>query len=199
MQSKENDVLTLNDIEELSDLLQKATKPILERPNPKNMFEASTEAMDILDNLAGRVPSLNNLMVVPIVKQMFHSVLGNVVDTAKKVGDRYGQQIENDLDNGRYNRLADLLKLSFLNQIRLQYGRSPQFSKLREYIVKQYHSDVADTEGVYGFVPTKDNQTSVLWHIVENLFKKGLVSVVEEISIDSKTQVSIIILPRSVP
>lgn len=199
MQNKANDVLTLNDIEELSDLLQKATKPILERPTPESMFETSTEAMDILDNLMGRVPSLNNLMVVPIVKQMFHSVLGNVVDTAKKIGDRYGQQIETDLDNGRYNRLSDLLKLSFLNQMRLQYGRSLQFSKLRDYIVKQYHSDVADTDGVYGFVPAKDKQTSVLWGIVESLIKKGLISVVEEISMGDKAQASIIILPRSVP
>lgn len=192
--------LTSNDVAELSDVIRKSIKPLSSAQGLENLNFGSTEAMDILDNLMGRVPSAGNMLVSPAIAHIMKTCIGPMIEKAKSMNDRYGEQVETDIDNGRYNRLSDLMKLSMLNQVRLTYGKAPQFQSIRDYVVKKYQSDIADPDGVYCFIPEKSEQTAILWHVVETLSSKGLLIEKEDVDLDNNGhKVTILMMARSVP
>lgn len=191
--------LTRNDISEMLDLLSRAVKPTNADGSAGSGAEyGTTELMDLLDKMMYKVPSVGNMVMSPILATVMKTSLSPAIDRAKAMGDWYGEQVERDIDAGRFDRISNLMKMSVLNQLRLSYGKQPYFSSVRDYVVKTYHADITDTEGAFGFIPAKTDDTKVLWHIVETLTNKGLVTVKEDYQLNENVHVAIIMLSRSV-
>ena len=191
--------LTRNDISEMLDLLNRAVKPTNTDGSAGSGAEYdTTELMDLLDKMMYKVPSVGNMVMSPILATVMKTSLGPMIEKAKAMDDWYGKQVEADIDAGRFDRMSDLLKLSALNQMRLSYGKQPYFEPIRNYIAKTYHADISDADCIYGFVPAKTKEASVLWHIIETLSNKGLVVIKEEYALNDYAKVVVIMLSRGV-
>lgn len=191
--------LTRNDISEMLDLLSRAIKPTNADGSTASGTEyGTTELMDLLDKMMYKVPSVGNMVMSPILATVMKTSLSPVIDRAKAMGDWYGEQVERDIDAGRFDRISNLVNMSVLNQLRLSYGKQPYFSSVRDYVVKTYHADITDKDGAFGFVPAKTDDTKVLWHIIETLSDKGLVDVKEEYALNDDAKVVVIMLSRGV-
>ena len=190
--------LTQNDLSELIDLLQRTVAVTKSDGPAQGMHGYSRESMDILDNLMGRVPSFENTVIGPVLQQIMRLGAKPFIERAKAIGDRYGAQVETDIENNRYNRISVLLKLSIINQLRLMYSKEQSFSELRNYVVQKYQADIADTEGVYGFLPSRSEQTTVLWDVADSLVKTGVATVVEDVELHSGMKATIIKMERTV-
>lgn len=194
----ENRPFTQNDLSELMDILQKAIKTTPTSIPTQGMHGFSSESMDILDNLMGRVPSLDNTVFGPVITNIVRSGAASIISKSKELGDRYGIQVDEDIENNRYNRISILLRMSLINQMRLRYGSEQYFSEIRDYVVKTYHEDVADPEGTYGFVPQKSEQSVAIWDIIDSLVSKGLITVLEDVELSSGNSATIIKMERTV-
>lgn len=189
---------TQNDISELLDILQKAVK-VNGPDNPvQGMHGYSKESMDILDNIMGRVPSFSNTVFGPILQQLMCAGAESILKPAKALGDRYGKQIEEDINNNRYDRITILIKMSVLNQLRLSYGREQHFSPIRDFVAEKYHEDIIDKDSEYGFVPERSEASKALWGIVDSLVDKGVVTVLDDVGSDDGVKTTIIRMERSI-
>lgn len=171
---------TQNDVAEVTELFRSALNVATSTPASEGLNTGSVEIMDLLDRLMDRVPSVENAVLPPIMTTFMKTSFGPILEVGHKIKDKYTEKIERALDRCRYKEIPDLLKLSVLNQSRLQYGGEPAFSHMRDCIVKKYNEDITDPEGSIGFVPSKSPQTEALWHIIQTLYDKGLVTILED-------------------
>lgn len=178
--SEENTNITQNDIEEIRALFNDTFYKMSSNSNSAGLNIEQPDIVELLDKLSDKVPSLKNIVVPPIVKTFVKGTLEPFLKIGRELNDKYMARVEAMLDDGRYMKLPELLRLSALNQARLQYAKSTEFSNLRDYVAQKYHEDISDPDGTIGFIPSRSISTAAIWSVIRQLSNKGLVTVLEE-------------------
>lgn len=177
--AEENMDLTQNDIEEIRALFNDTFSNIASN-NSTGLNQKQPDIMELVDKLTDKIPSLKNIVIPPLVTTFVRSSLEQYINRGKELKDKYMEKVDVILNEGKYLKLPELLKLSALNQARLQYGKAQDFLNLRDYIAQKYHEDITDPSATIGFIPAMSVSTASIWYFVHQLADKGLVTVLEE-------------------
>lgn len=181
MGNEQQQTMTLNELTqqllELREAMQEARQNTLagDYSNPK--FGPLIEKME------KKVPTLGKVVLPPFLKRALGDTLKPLVKRSERLQDRYLPMLLEDLDEGRTDRMVHLLWMTYLNILRLTYGKEYTFEKVRQYIINKYNDDVADPKGHTSFLPERDDDTEEVWKMVDKLVEDGLVMIRETIRV----------------
>lgn len=137
----------------------------------------------LVEEMEKKVPTLGKVVIPPFLKRGLINTLQPLIKKAEKAQDRYLPMLLDDIDDGRTDRIVNLMWLSYLNILRLTYGGEYAFAKVREYIHSKYNDDIADPQGHTTFLPERDASTEEIWSHVDRLIEDGLLMIRETIRV----------------